>query len=703
MMRHASQGRVVLVGVIYLCFSGAALLITHSSAAQTHDPSHSIPALIEMLKHTDLHVRMRAAETLGRIGPPASAAVPALIEALKDANSNVRVRAAEALGQIGMPASEAVPRLVEALKDAVPEVRKGAAQGLATIALAARDARATHMISPLKAASNVLHALEDPGVRDQAATVSWVVEFLELLWWKNLRAELWQWTNEHRYLSAGVAVYPTLLLCWLVLHWLRPLWLFRINEALKPYTDFALPAQLGGIKVPLRYVLLVGFFHYSRRMLDAWVAQHLTTARAEFQRKTTVSDRAVHITVPVVLDGQAMPQLTPQQLQPTFSKTLACLLIWGEGGAGKTSLACQIAGWAMADLPTERLCPQHCMLPVLIEQAMEPKDKEHPRPFTDAIRGELRALTHEENPIPEELLLRLLQRRRVLVIVDHFSEMPEATRQEIRPGQPEFPANALVITSRLEEQLGGVPPTTIKPLRIQGNRLSSFLEAYLTQRGKRECFDDAEFFDACRRLSLMVGTRDITVLLAKLYAEQMIATKESAAESILPGTIPDLMLSYVNELNRGIDRPKQGDRTVHRVTKVIAWECLKRIYRPTPAPREDVLTALRGEQDAEALLSYLEDRLRLIQTIGAGRNQIRFALDPLAEYLAGLYVVEVFGDNVDAWEEFFAHAETLPGAPDAIRGFLLAVRDCCLTQGETRRCQPPSWESWPNARVRRPT
>ena len=281
--------------------------------------------------------------------------------------------------------------------------------------------------------------------------------------------------------------------------------------------------------------------------------------------------------------------------------------------------------------------------------------------------------------------------------------MPEATRQEIRPGQPEFPANALVITSRLEEQLGGVPPTTIKPLRIQGNRLSSFLEAYLTQRGKRECFDDAEFFDACRRLSLMVGTRDITVLLAKLYAEQMIATKESAAESILPGTIPDLMLSYVNELNRGIDRPKQGDRTVHRVTKVIAWECLKRIYRPTPAPREDVLTALRGEQDAEALLSYLEDRLRLIQTIGAGRNQIRFALDPLAEYLAGLYVVEVFGDNVDAWEEFFAHAETLPGAPDAIRGFLLAVRDCCLTQGETRRCQPPSWESWPNARVRRPT
>jgi hypothetical protein len=425
----------------------------------------------------------------------------------------------------------------------------------------------------------------------------------------------------------------------------------------------------------------VGFFHYSRRMLDAWVAQHLTTARAEFQRKTTVRDRAVHIAVPIVLDAQAMPHLTPELLQPTFNKLIACLLIWGEGGAGKTSLACQIARWAIADLPTERLCPQHCMLPVLIEQALESKDKDHPHPFTDAIRGELRALTHEEDPIPEELLLRLLQRRRVLVIVDHFSEMPDATCQEIRPGQPEFPANALIITSRLEEQLGGVPPTTVKPLRVQGNRLSSFLEAYLTQRGKREYFDDAEFFEACRRLSLMVGMRDITVLLAKLYAEQMIAVKEGAAENILPDTIPDLMLSYVNEVNRAVDQPKQADRTVHRVTKVIAWECLKRTYRPTPAPREDVLAALQGEPDAEAMLSYLDNRLRLIQTVGAGRNQIQFALDPLAEYLAGLYVVEAYRDNVDAWEQFFACAEALPGTPDAIRGFLLAVRDCCLAQG----------------------
>jgi HEAT repeat protein len=235
-----------------------------------------------------------------------------------------------------------------------------------------------------------------------------------------------------------------------------------------------------------------------------------------------------------------------------------------------------------------------------------------------------------------------LRRRRVLVIVDHFSEMPDATRQEMRPGQPEFPANALVVTSRLEERLGGVSPTTVEPLRVQGQWqvLASFLENYLTQRGQRDSFDPMEFFEACSRLSLMVGTRDITVLLAKLYAEQMIAAKKSSIEGNLPKTIPDLMLSYVNEVNRGVESHKQDDRWVHRVAKAIAWECLQRTYGPTPAPRQAVLAALVGEQDTEAMLTYLENQLRLIQTWGAGRDHIRFMLDPLAEYLAGLHVLD---------------------------------------------------------------
>ena len=115
----------------------------------------------------------------------------------------------------------------------------------------------------------------------------------------------------------------------------------------------------------------------------------------------------------------------------------------------------------------------------------------------------------------------------------------------------------------------------------------------------------------------MVGARDITVLPAKLYADQMIAAKDGTTDGNLPENIPDLMLSYVNEVNRGLDEHKQEDRTVHHIVKAVAWECLKRTYRPTPAPRQDVLAALAGAPDAEGLLTYLEARLRLVQTIGA--------------------------------------------------------------------------------------
>jgi hypothetical protein len=183
----------------------------------------------------------------------------------------------------------------------------------------------------------------------------------------------------------------------------------------------------------------------------------------------------------------------------------------------------------------------------------------------------------------------------------------------------------------------------------------------------------------------MVGTRNITVLLAKLYAEQLIAAKEGTllgAQGFapLPDNIPDLMLSYLNELNRDVNTDKLDDRMIQEDAKALAWECLKGTYRPATAKRKDAIALLNGD-DAEARLKYLEHRLRLIQTIGPAQDQIRFALDPLAEYLAALQLIENYGKNQGQWRKFLTQAATMPGSPAAIQGFLLAVHDCCLRQG----------------------
>ena len=416
------------------------------------------------------------------------------------------------------------------------------------------------------------------------------------------RSQLYDWiTRDPWVLTAlGFLLYfGILLLFWGLLLRHRPLLILKINDALSGYQGHKLP--WGDLKITPRDAILARSFQYHPRVLDAWVAEHLAVYRENFRKLATVRDRSVHISVPVVLGDEVVPELKADRLKATFSREKACLLIWGEGGSGKTSLACQMAGWAMAQDEPDRLC-QHPMLPVLIEEDLQPSA---PAPtagpiapaLTETIRGQVQLLTGKAEPPSAELSDRLLRRRRVLVIVDHLSEMGEATRSAVRPGQPDFPVNALIVTSRIRETLGNAisTATVVQPLRIEGNRLSSFMDAYLLQRGKRQLFDDREFFKACGQLTLIVGGSKSTVLLAKLFAEQLIGQRRGAQAGALPANVPDLMLGYVNELNRNIpDDDRRNDREVRRDAEALAWECLKPTYQPAPVARELALEALGG-------------------------------------------------------------------------------------------------------------
>jgi len=78
------------------------------------DPKVAIPALTLALRDKRKEGKEAAAGALGRMGPNA---VRPLLDVLKDANAEPQVRrkAAEALGKIGPPAKSAIPALVESL------------------------------------------------------------------------------------------------------------------------------------------------------------------------------------------------------------------------------------------------------------------------------------------------------------------------------------------------------------------------------------------------------------------------------------------------------------------------------------------------------------------------------------------------------------------------------------------------------------
>ena len=611
---------------------------------------------------------------LGRISDEAKAAVPSLIDGLKDPDSDVRSSAALLLGKMGIEAKTAIPSLVDSLKNSDAKVRQYAVSALKSIAASLYEkadtlplVKLSQYISNLKAAVSMIQAPQDKLLTEEIADLNFALEALknkrnQRLFNNEILKNPWLW---------GAISYLTLLLG---IFWLRPLWLLRFYELLKPIR-FKVPLFVTDISLGL---LL--FPKYHRRVLDAWVTAHIKSVREEFWQKDSVRARQVYIPIPVVLDGNTVAQLNSSHLRSIFDKRRSCLLIWGEGGIGKTSLSFQIAKWAASDDRTERIC-KHKMLPVLIETELDGNLETGKSPLVTAIRGQIQDLTNAINPISEELLEHLLREQRILVIVDHFSEMSEATRKVIRPELPDFPVNALVITSRVEEKLSQVTKNTLKPLRIEGNRLSSFVDAYLTHQGKRDYFTDAEFFAACSRLSTMIGTHQITVLLAKLYVEQLIAAKEGTDIYQLPENIPDLMLAYLNELNRSVTTEKINDHKVHQDAKVIAWECLRQTYQPTAISREVAIMILGGD-DAEVRLKYLEEQLGLVQKNIPAKDKIRFTLDPLAEYLAGLHLVDSYKDDADLWQEFLVQTAAISGGPESIHGFLLAVWECCSVKGK---------------------
>ncbi|WP_221928641.1 HEAT repeat domain-containing protein, partial [[Scytonema hofmanni] UTEX B 1581] len=459
--------------------------------------------------------------------------------------------------------------------------------------------------------------------------------------------------------------------------WFSPLWLLRLPAELKVPKLGMFPE----FKLPLGFVI---WLKYRPRVLDAWVEKHIDTFDKKFQENETVDERKDYVSLPVELNKQEIEELTTEDLRKTFEKEKRVrLLIWGEGGSGKTTIACQIAKWAMIKDKSKRLT-QHLMLPVLIEQELKLQSGEGMKPLMEVIVGQIQEMSDGEQKIVDELLVeQLLRQRRILLIVDHFSEMSQQTREKINPEVPEFPANALVITSRIEEKFNGID-NKIRILRFDdGKKLVGFINKYLKQRKKWQLFqeDQQEFLEECAQLAGIVGEKKtIIVLLAKLYAERMINAKENPSnrERSLDN-IPDLIIDHLKKLYE--DEKRRTNEEYHTLefdAKLIAWKCLERDYKPSYVERKSVIAALSREE-ADNSLKYFEEKLHLIKSGKSGT--IRFALDPLAEYLAGLYLVENYNEKEASWREFFAKVDSNSDKREEIKGFLLAVRDCCLAKG----------------------
>jgi HEAT repeat protein len=641
----------------------------------------AVPSVSELLVSPDVELRKAGCLVLGNIGQPAVSAIPLLRDRAGDSDLDVRAIAAYAVLAIERETKSNVDLLTMRLEKSWYETsmftgvdrRNEVTNTIANIAESLVDAQDVSALPELRNALKLIGANDPAHARVSRAIVS--LEAIESSRRERVLSKFWNtpWFPP-LFLFASAYLFWILVIRFLILiQW--PLSIWKWNSALKPVAEVKLPTWSAGVPIPLKYILGIGFFEYHDRVLDAWIRSRQAVAQENFLKLPTVKSRAVHVEVPVVLNGTTLIDIKAEHLKPLFGSTKrSCLLIVGEGGAGKTSFACLLGRRALGYGPL--LIADHPMLPILLEEELD--DPDHAagsRRLFEAIRGRLTTLIGDLDPVDSEFTRRLLKRKRLLVIVDHLSELSQETRTQFRPASPDFPIGAFVVTSRVENVIDGIPKSVIKPQRIAGNRLTSFMEAYLTQVGKRELFDDQEYIEACLNLTRIVEGRDVTLLLGKMFADQLIVKKEENDLNDLPLNIPDLMLKYVHYLHHR-DDDHDAIRQALADSKIVAWMCVREHFYPTRADRTSVLYEL-GAVDCPERLEHLENGLHLLATDGLELNRVRFLLDPLAEYLAALHVIELYSSDELRWNALLQRLSPLAEASSVPQGFMLALRDCC--------------------------
>ncbi|MEB3317834.1 MAG: SUMF1/EgtB/PvdO family nonheme iron enzyme [Cyanobacteriota bacterium] len=321
----------------------------------------------------------------------------------------------------------------------------------------------------------------------------------------------------------------------------------------------------------------------------------------------------------------------------------------------------------------------------------------------------------------------LLCHKRLLIIVDHYSELTDDQRRRIFSN---LPLKSLVLlTSRLKDYgdafyKRGWTVTVIEPQKLKEKELFHFFQRYLERRGAEAGGDDSkplltpdDYTSTRELLERMVGNQPITVLLAWMVIEKAIqhisarqANAEAGVSELLPSSVPELMEDYVRSSGRAIadaDRwlkadPEQEPELILVVLKALALEAHRQgnLYQPSDfseslAHRAWATVNVAGKplalSDHKRLFRYLKDRLTLL--IPSGRDTFRISLDPLADYLAALAQRESWEQGrdrvahrqeVERWlhelrgRREWAETED-EGQPDRLagmRGFLAACRDC---------------------------
>ena len=161
---------------------------------------------------------------------------------------------------------------------------------------------------------------------------------------------------------------------------------------------------------------------YLRRseVLTAWVARRAERATRQHERvMEQISAQAVYIPMPLFLDSVRIENPNADLFSWLFVDGPVAVTVWGRGGSGKSTFAVQLGSWALAGVPSA----PHALIPVYIKH-----------PTTNLLTTVRQALNElegddDDGEIDEVLIRSLIRNKRLLLIINSYSEWPEEAQR----------------------------------------------------------------------------------------------------------------------------------------------------------------------------------------------------------------------------------------------------------------------------------